>query len=159
MHVVRKPSEAESGGSPLRAGSGRDTIAGPEVCSRLLLSDRFNEDKYKSTAGIHTSQLAIHPNQRRTSNKTGQRTHRLRLSHAQFCFNLTKPKDQEKLATDQKRTCFKLSADRTHRRKERIGFFYRGFHFLNQRRNVVFNRCQLALERRNRLRVQIMFQE
>ncbi len=29
VYVFRKPNEAESGGSPLRAGSGRDTIAGP----------------------------------------------------------------------------------------------------------------------------------
>ena len=40
-HVFRKPNEAETGGNPLRAGSGRDTIAGPNFLHLMLADEPF----------------------------------------------------------------------------------------------------------------------
>ena len=58
--------EAESGGSPLRAGSGRDTIAGPEVLLVPSSSDRFDDDITQTTGETLTCQINKRPTVRTT---------------------------------------------------------------------------------------------
>lgn len=56
--------EAEAGGYAFRAGSGRDTIAGPEVCSTSTLSDRINVDKPDNTGERGIRQIDGFPDTR-----------------------------------------------------------------------------------------------
>ena len=61
-HVFRKPNEAEPGGNPLRGGSGRDTIAGPNFLYLVLADEPFQPTvtlAYSRTPSLSNLELEI----------------------------------------------------------------------------------------------------